>query len=120
MNGVLQFAPKKDGSSPSDSLDSAGNTILELLRDATRLFDEKNRQALDIAHKLSAQLRSAESRIKELESDVRFYHDRAVRAEQWLSAIAGEIQQNFLAKADRQSEEPPPPQSLLRSGGGRK
>jgi hypothetical protein len=117
MNGVLQFAPKNDGSTPSDSVDNAGNTILELLRDATRLFDEKNRHALDVANKLSTQLRSAESRIKELESDVRFYHDRAVRAEQWLSAIAGEIHRNFLVKGDRPTEEPRPLQSLLRSGG---
>ena len=44
---------------------------------------------------LSAQLRVAEQRIKELETKVRYLQDRADRAERWVYKIWVEIEQQF-------------------------
>jgi hypothetical protein len=50
---------------------------------------------MDVAHKLSLQLRAAEEKIKELEADIRHYHDRAQRAEKWLARIYKDIEEKF-------------------------
>jgi uncharacterized protein YlxW (UPF0749 family) len=44
---------------------------------------------------LSAKLRAAEQRVKELEAKVRHYEDRADRAERWVYKIWVEIEQKF-------------------------
>ena len=48
----------------------------------------------------AARLQSAEDRIKDLEADVRYFQERAERAEQWLSQISSEIEQRFFRVAD--------------------
>ena len=94
---VIPFAPasKQTGSGTTNSLNSAGQNILRLLHQAAGVAEENSRHALDVAQKLSLQLQSAENRIKDLEADVRYFHGRAERAEQWLSQISSEIQQRF-------------------------
>jgi hypothetical protein len=52
---------------------------------------------------MSAELRSAEDRIKELEALARHHEVRAERAEQWLYQISVEIEQRLF------SGSPPPP-----------
>lgn len=52
-------------------------------------------RAMDIAHQLSLQLRTAEDRIAQLESDIRHYQDRAFRAEKWMNRIHSEIEDRF-------------------------
>ena len=47
------------------------------------------------ANHRSAQLRAAEERIKELETKVRYFEDRADRAEKWVFKIWVEIEKNF-------------------------
>ena len=56
--------------------------------------------ALEVAQKLSHQLRAAEDRIAELEAEVGIYQDKADRAEQWLHKVYTEIEERFLRQDD--------------------
>ena len=100
---VIPFAPaaKSAGSNDADQLDIAGRTILSLLNKAASVADENSQHALDMAQKLSHQLRAAENRIAELEADVRYYQDRCERADQWLHKIYSEIEERFLKPDDK-------------------
>jgi len=71
-----------------------------LLQQAVGVSEESNRRTREVAQKLAQQLRSADEQVKELEADVRYYKDRAQRAEQWLLHIATEIEKRFLASTD--------------------
>jgi hypothetical protein len=51
--------------------------------------------AFETSDDLSAQLRTAEERIRELETKVRLLEDRADRAERWVYKIWVEIEQKF-------------------------
>ena len=53
-----------------------------------------------MAQKLSDQLRAAEDRIAELETEVTAYQQRAARAEQWLHRVYTEIEDRFLPQGD--------------------
>jgi molecular chaperone GrpE (heat shock protein) len=90
---VIPFAPTKTG---GDQLDKAGQSILSLLHKAAGVAEENSRHALDMAQKLSHELRAAEHRIAELEAEVEAYRDRAERAEQWLHKVYTEIEDRFL------------------------
>ena len=100
---VIPFAPaaKSAGSNDADQLDAAGRTILSLLNKAASVADENSQHALDMAQKLSHQLRAAENRIAQLEDDVRSYQDRCERADQWLHKIFSEIEERFLKPDDK-------------------
>ena len=94
---VVSFAPHaKDNSAKVDELDAAGRSILNLLSKAAGVAEENSRYALEQAQKLSRQLQAAEKRITELENGVRYYADRAERAEQWLHKIYSEIEDRFI------------------------
>jgi hypothetical protein len=94
---IVPFAPApKRASSDDDPLDQAGHTVMGMLQQAAAVATENCQQALDVAHKLSLQLLAAEDRIKTLEAEVRYYQDRAGRAEQWLLRISREIESKFL------------------------
>jgi hypothetical protein len=95
---VIPFAPTQTGggSNNGDQLDKAGQSILSLLHKAAGVAEENSRHALDMAQKLSHQLRAAEHRIAELEAEVEAYRDRAGRAEQWLHKVYTEIEDRFL------------------------
>jgi hypothetical protein len=49
-------------------------------------------------HKLSAQLRAAEDRIRELEAKAHHYEDRADRVERWLHHVSIEIEEKFFGR----------------------
>jgi hypothetical protein len=93
---VVPFAPKNAASNDADQLDRAGQTILQLLHKAAGVAEENSRHALDVAQKLSHQLRAAEDRVAELEAEVQLYRDKADRAEQWLHKVYTEIEDRFL------------------------
>ncbi len=93
---VVAFASKNAASSDADQLDRAGQTILRLLHKAAGVAEENSRYALDMAQKLSHQLRAAEDRVAELEAEVQLYRDKADRAEQWLHKVYTEIEDRFL------------------------
>ena len=100
---VIPFAPaaKSARSNDADQLETAGQTILNLLHKAASVAEENSQHALDMAQKLSDHLRAAENRIAELEADVRYYQDRCERADQWLHKIYSEIDERFLKPDDR-------------------
>jgi hypothetical protein len=96
---VVAFAPvAKNAAQPdsADQLDKAGQTILRLLHRAASVAEANSQHALDMAQKLSHQLRAAEDRIAELETEVGIYRDKADRAERWLHKVYTEIEDRFL------------------------
>ena len=95
---VVPFAPKNAASNDADQLDRAGQTILQLLHKAAGVAEENSRYALDMAQKLSHQLRAAEDRVAELDAEVQLYRDKADRAEQWLHKVYTEIEDRFLPR----------------------
>ena len=93
---VIPFAPKDAVADDGDQLDKAGHTILRLLHKAAGVAEANSHHALEMAQKLSHQLRAAENRIAELEAEVGIYQDKADRAEQWLHKVYTEIEDRFL------------------------
>ena len=87
----------------ANQLDKAGQSILHLLQRAAGVAEENSRHALDMAQKLSHQLRAAEDRIAELEAEAAAYQDRAERAEQWLHRVFTEIEDRFLRQEKRRN-----------------
>ena len=98
QNSVIPFAPaaRSSGANEADQLDTAGQTILRLLHKAAGVAEANSQHALDMAQKLSHQLRAAEDRIAELEAEVRLHQERAERAEEWLHKIYTEIESRFI------------------------
>ena len=78
-----------------DQLDKAGETILQLVDKAAGIAEQNSRRALTMAQKFSDQLRAAEDRIAELETESATYRERAHRAEQWLYTVYTEIEDRF-------------------------
>ena len=101
---IVPFAPAARGrtSNEIDPLENAGQAIIGMLERAANISKENCQHAVDVAHKLSLQLRAAEDQIKELSTDLRYYQDRAHRAEQWLLRISKEIDEKFLESAPSQ------------------
>ena len=99
---VIPFAraASSGGSREADQLDSAGQTILRLLHKAAGVAEANSQHALEMAQKLSHQLRGAEQRIAELEADVRSYRERADRAEEWLHKIYIEVEERFIKRPE--------------------
>jgi hypothetical protein len=61
---------------------------------------------MDLAHKLSFQLRAVEERARELEAEANHFRDRAARAEAWLLRIHNEVEQTFFQKKEREPRQP--------------
>ena len=95
---IVAFSPGAKDATPGgvDQLDKAGQTILKLLHKVAGVAEENSRYALDMAQKLSHQLRAAEDRIADLETELTAYQERADRAEQWLHRVYTEIEDQFL------------------------
>ena len=95
---VIQFASasKSATSARVDQLDSAGQTILQLLNKAANVAEQNSKHAIDLAQKLAHELRVAQQRISELEAEVAAYRNEAERAEQWLHKVYTEIEDRFL------------------------
>ena len=83
-----------------DQLDKAGETILQLVHKAAGVAEQNSSRALSMAQKFSDQLRAAEDRIAELESESATYRERADRAEQWLHTVYTEIEDRFFQYRD--------------------
>jgi hypothetical protein len=71
-----------------------------LLHKAAGVAEANSQHALDMAQKLSHQLRAAEDRIAELEAEVRIYQERTERAEQWLHKIYTEVEERFIKRPE--------------------
>ena len=98
---VIRFAPAPNNvPGDVDQLDKAGETILQLVHKAAGVAEQNSSRALSMAQKLSDQLRAAEDRITELETESVTYRERANRAEQWLHRVYTEIEDRFLRQSD--------------------
>ncbi len=99
---VIPFTPAAKTAAPDgvDQVDRAGQTILGLLHKAAGVAEANSQHALEMAQKLSHQLRAAEDRIVELEAEVENYREKADRAEQWLHRVYTEIEDRFLRQDD--------------------
>jgi hypothetical protein len=95
---VIRFAPaaRSAGADEVNQLDKAGEAILELLGKAAGVAEANSQHAVDMARKISHQLRAAEDRISELEAEIGVYQEKAQRAEQWLHTVYTEIEDRFL------------------------
>ena len=98
---VVAFAPKKERPDATVVADDAGHAILTLLQKAADMAKEDCARAMDLAHKLSFQLRGAEEKLREFGEQAAHFRDRAVRAEDWLARIHNEIEQTFFQKNER-------------------
>ena len=94
-DSVVRFPPKNTSPGHADQLDKAGQTILQLLHKASGVAEANSQHALEIAQKLSDQLRAAESRIAELEAEVQLYQERSAHAERW-HRVYTEIEERFI------------------------
>ena len=105
---VIPLAPKLNArSDPNDPLEKAGHLILDMVGQAASIAEANYQQAVEMSCKLSAQLRGAEDRIRELEAKVRQQEDRADRAERWLHQVSVEIEQKFFGREDSRPLQPP-------------
>jgi hypothetical protein len=99
---VIQFpaAARSAGADGVNQLDQAGQMILELLHKAAGVAEANSQHAVEMAQKISHQLRAAEDRIAELEAEVGMYRERSERAEQWLHTVYTEIENRFIRQTD--------------------
>ena len=115
---MIPLAPKLNArSDPSDPLEKAGLLVLDMVGQAASIAEANYQQAVEVSRNLSAQLRGAEDRIRELEATVRQHAERADRAARWLHQVSVEIEQKFFARENGRPSQPPPPQALLRNQG---
>jgi hypothetical protein len=99
---VIAFAPKKGSPDATMVADDAGRGIVALVQKAADLAREDCDRAMDLAHRLSSELRAAEERAREFEAEANYFLDRAARAEEWLVRIEGELQQTFFQNKEQQ------------------
>ena len=100
---VVAFAPKKGHSDPTMLADDAGDRIVAMLHKAADMAKEDCARAMDLAHKLSFQLRDVEERARELEAQASHFRERTAKAEDWLARIHNEVEQTFFQKKERQN-----------------
>jgi hypothetical protein len=106
---VVAFAPKKERPATTIGADNAGQGIIAMLQKAADMAKSDCDRAMDLAHRLSFELRAAEERVGEaeervsqLEAEANHFRDRAARAEDWLARIHTEVEQTFFQKSERQ------------------
>ena len=97
---IIPFAPaeKEAPRTGGDPMDRSGDAIIALLEKAARVADDDCKRAMDLAHKLSLQLRAAEDRANQLQAHLEYSQDRAVRAENWMARIHKEIEEKFMSQ----------------------
>ena len=103
---VVSFAPKKERPDATLVADDAGHNILTLLHNAADMAKEDCARAMDLAHKLSFQLRAAEEKVRDFGEQAAHFRDRAVRAEDWLARIHNEVEQTFFHKNEPHVRQP--------------
>jgi hypothetical protein len=85
---VRKFAPKRLRDDISDAVDHAGDSIINKL------------------HAAAGELRAAEDRIDELETEVVRCRDRAARAETWLQVVREEIEKTLITSTTAKLPKP--------------
>ena len=105
LDSVVAFAPKK---AQPDAADEAGHRIIALVQEASDVAKQGCERAMDLAHKLSSQLKAAEERARELEAEVNHFRGRAERAEDWLANIHSHVEKTFFRPPGEKNESPLP------------
>ena len=101
---IVPFAPTPKSQPEANVVaDDSGRSIIALLQKASEMAKEDCARAMDLAHKLSFQLRAAEEKAREFGQQAAHFRDRAVRAEDWLARIHNEIEHTFFQKDERQA-----------------
>ena len=98
---VIAFEPKKGPPDATMVADDAGQHIVALVQKASDVAKADCQRAMDLAHRLSSELRAAEEKAREFEAEANYFRDRATRAEEWLVRIHTEIQQTFFQNKDQ-------------------
>ena len=83
-------------------VDESGRSIVAMLERAGNMAKDDCARAMDLAHKLTLQLRAAEERVQDLETEAVHFRDRAIRAEDWLQHIHNEVEKTFFQKKEAQ------------------
>ena len=104
-DSVVAFAPKK-GHQDAAMADEAGHRIIALVQEASDVAKQGCERAMDLAHKLSSQLKAAEERARELEAEVNHFRGRAERAEDWLEHIHSHVEKTFFRPPGEKNESP--------------
>src|SRR5712691_7189130 len=104
---IVPFAPSPKQPDVSIVADDSGRSIIALLQKAADMAKEDCARAMDLAHKLSFQLRTSEERLREAEAEAAHFRERASRAEQWLLRIHNEVEQTFFQKKERDPRHSP-------------
>ena len=99
---IVPFAPTPKAP-PEVTADESGRSIVALLQKAADMAKEDCARAMDLAHKLSFQLRASEERLREAETEAAHFRERAARAEAWLVRIHNEVEQTFFQKRERET-----------------
>ena len=105
VNSAIPSAPTPK-SLPGDGVivDEAGQAIIALLGKAAQITKESCTQAMDVAHRLSVQMRAAEERTRKAEAEAAHYRDRATSAEAWIIRISDEVKRVFFEKQQPTSQ----------------
>jgi len=103
---IVPFAPAPKVQ-PDAAVDESGRAIVAMLQKAADMAREDCARAMDLAHKLSFQLRAAEERARDAEAEAVHFRERAERAESWLVRIHGEVEQAFFQKKERDARQAP-------------
>jgi hypothetical protein len=99
---IVPFAPSSNGHADSTvTVDDSGRSIIALLQKAAGMAKEDCARAMDLAHRLSSELRASEDRARQLETELVHFRDRASRAEAWLLRIHNEVENTFFQKKER-------------------
>jgi hypothetical protein len=92
---VIAFAPKKGPPDATMVADDAGQHIVALVQKASDMAKADYQRAMDLAQRISSDLRAAEERGREFEAEANYFRERAARAEEWLIRIESELKQTF-------------------------
>ena len=92
---VVAFEPKKGWPDSPMVTDAAGQHVIALVQKASDMAKADCQRAIDLANRVSSELRAAEERARAFEEEAKYFRDRAARAEEWLARIEGELQQAF-------------------------
>lgn len=103
---IVPFAPTPKAQ-PEVAADESGRTIVAMLQKAADMAKEDCARAMDLAHKLSFQLRASEERLRDAEAEAAHFRDRAARAEAWLVRIHSEVEQTFFQRKERDPQPTP-------------
>jgi hypothetical protein len=103
----VPFAPKPKARPEGNFVaEDSGHAIIALLKKAADMAKEDCARVMDVAHKLSFQIRAAEERAREAEAEAAHFRDRATRAETWMLRIRDEVEQTFFQRKEGEGSSP--------------